>query len=878
MTAKTSPESERLEEANARRQPWRKWGPYVSERQWGTVREDYSASGDAWNYLPHEHARSRAYRWGEDGIGGFCDAKQTLCLAVALWNGKDPILKERMFGLSNREGNHGEDVKELYYYLDAVPTYSYARMLYKYPQAEFPYDLLVQENARRDRRQPEFEIIDTGIFDADRYFDVDIEYAKADADDILLRLTIHNRGPDEAPIHVLPQAWFRNTWSWGNDKPKPSLERAGDDVVVKHETLGAFAIHFDGADEIRFCDNETNVAKLYGCAETGPFCKDGFHEYLVAGRKNAVGSHKGTKAAGIYRRTVAAGGSTTIRVRLSPGPPKPAPFADFDQIFSLRKSEADAFYAELQAKVLDEDLRRIQRQAFAGILWSKQYFYYDVTEWLEGDPAEPKPPKSRLSGRNREWVHATMEDVVSMPDKWEFPWFAGWDWAFHLTTLAYLDLEDAKYQLILLGQSWYMHPNGQLPAYEWNFSDVNPPVQAWAALRLYDAERKRNGKGDRRFLERVFTKLLLNFTWWVNRKDPRGLNVFEGGFLGMDNIGVFDRSAPLPVDGMQVQSDGTSWMAIFSLNMLRIAIELAQEDDAYQDIATKFFEHFLMIGGAMTNLGGKGLSLWDDTDNFFYDWLVMSDGEATPLRVRSLVGLIPMFAVEVADMASLKNLPSFARQRDWYLRYRPNLARLVSRWNTPGADDRRLIAIMRAFRATKLLERLLDKNEFLSDYGIRSLSRYHLDHPYVFEAGDFRSEVRYVPAESDSDLFGGNSNWRGPIWMPLNYLIIESLNKFHKFYGDDFRLEAPIGSGRKLSLKEIADELRGRLINIFRRDEKGRRAVFGGYEKMQTDPHFRDHILFHEYYDGDNGRGLGASHQTGWSALVANMIAELHEE
>jgi hypothetical protein len=877
MPAKTSPEGERLEEADARRQAWRKWGPYVSERQWGTVREDYSADGDAWNYLPHEHARSRAYRWGEDGIGGFCDAKQNLCVAVALWNGKDPILKERMFGLSNREGNHGEDVKELYYYLDAVPTYSYARMLYKYPQAEFPYDLLVQENARRDRHQPEFEIIDTGIFDTDRYFDVDIEYAKAGADDILLQLTINNRGPDEAAIHVLPQVWFRNTWSWVTDGPKPSLERAGDDVVVKHEKLGAYAIHFDRPDEIKFCENETNVAKLYGSEETGHLYKDGFHDYLVGGHKHAVGSHKGTKAAGIYRRTVAAGDSTTIRVRLSLGPPQPAPFADFEQIFGLRKSEADAFYAELQAKVLDEDLRRIQRQAFAGVLWSKQYFYYDVTEWLDGDPAEPKPPKSRRKGRNCEWVHATMEDIVSMPDKWEFPWFAGWDWAFHLTTLAYLDLEDAKHQLILLGQSWYMHPNGQLPAYEWNFSDVNPPVQAWAALRLYDAERRRNGKGDRKFLERVFTKLLLNFTWWVNRKDPRGLNVFEGGFLGMDNIGVFDRSAPLPVDGMQVQSDGTSWMAIFSLNMLRIAIELAQEDDAYQDIATKFFEHFLMIGGAMTNLGGEGLSLWDDTDNFFYDWLVMSDGEATPLRVRSLVGLIPMFAVEVADMASLKNLPSFARQRDWFLRYRPKLAALVSRWNTPGADDRRLIAIMRAFRATKLLERILDKNEFLSDYGIRSLSRYHLEHPYVFETGDFRAEVKYVPAESDSDLFGGNSNWRGPIWMPINYLIIESLNKFHEFYGDDFRVECPVGSARMLSLKEIADELRSRLINIFRRDEKGRRPVFGTYEKMQTDPHFRDHILFHEYFDGDNGRGLGASHQTGWSALVANMIAELHE-
>ncbi len=878
MPATNTPEEQRLAEANERRQAWRKWGPYVSERQWGTVREDYSAEGHAWNYFPHDHARSRAYRWGEDGIGGFCDAKQQLCMSVALWNGKDPILKERMFGLSNREGNHGEDVKELYYYLDAVPTYSYARMLYKYPQAAFPYDLLVQENARRDRRQPEFEIIDTGIFDADRYFDVDIEYAKAGVDDILLRVTVTNRGPEEAAIHVLPQVWFRNTWSWFTDRPKPSLERSANDVMVRHEMLGACTVHFDGPDEIRFCENETNVARLYGCEHAGRLYKDGFNDYLVGGSRDAVGSHKGTKAAGIYRRTVAPGDSTTIRVRLCPGPPGSAPFDDFDRIFGLRKSEADAFYAGLQSKVQDEDLRRIQRQAFAGILWSKQYFYYDVTEWLDGDPAQPQPTGARHKGRNSEWLHATMEDVVSMPDKWEFPWFAAWDWAFHLVTLALLDLEDAKHQLILLGQSWYMHPNGQLPAYEWNFSDVNPPVQAWAALRLYEEERRRNGKGDRKFLERIFTKLLLNFTWWVNRKDPRGLNVFEGGFLGMDNIGVFDRSAPLPVDGMQVQSDGTSWMAMYSLNMLRIAIELAQEDDAYQDIATKFFEHFLMIGGAMTNLGGKGLSLWDDTDNFFYDWLVMSNGEATPLRVRSLVGLIPAFAVDVIDAALLKNLTSFMRQRDWYLRYRPKLAVLVSRVNTPGADDTRLLAIARAFRATKVLGRVLDKNEFLSDYGIRSLSRYHLDHPYVFESGSFRSTaVKYVPAESESDLFGGNSNWRGPIWMPINYLFIESVYKFAKFYGDGFRVECPVGSGETLSLKEIADDLRNRLVNIFRRDEKGRRAVFGTYEKMQTDPHFKDYLLFHEYYDGDTGRGLGASHQTGWSALVANMIAELHE-
>jgi hypothetical protein len=877
MPAKTNPEGERLDEANAHRRPWRKWGPYVSERQWGTVREDYSADGNAWNYFPHEHARSRAYRWGEDGIGGFCDASQHLCIAVALWNGKDPILKERLFGLSNRQGNHGEDVKELYYYLDAVPTYSYARMLYKYPQAEFPYGLLEYENGRRSKREPEFEIIDTGILDDDRYFDVDIEYAKADAEDILLRLTISNRGPEEAVLHVLPQVWFRNTWSWVEDGTKPSLERAGDDVVLTHDKLGACAIQFDGPDEIRFCENETNDPKLYGSKETGRLYKDGFHDYLVKGDKSAVSSRKGTKVAGIHRRSIAAGASTTVRVRLSQGQPAPRPFADFDQVFDRRKSEADAFYAELQSKVVDEDLRRIQRQAFAGILWSKQFFAYDVTQWLEGDPAQAEPPTTRLHGRNAEWLHANMDDVISMPDKWEFPWFASWDWAFHLTTLAYLDLEDAKRQLILLGQSWYLHPNGQLPAYEWDFSDVNPPVQAWAALRLYDLERRLHGKGDRKFLERVFTKLLLNFTWWVNRKDPRGLNVFQGGFLGMDNIGVFDRSAPLPVNGVLVQSDGTSWMAMYSLNMLRIAIELAQEDDAYQDIATKFFEHFLMIGGAMTNLGGRGLSLWDDVDNFFYDWLVMSDGKATPLRVRSLVGLVPLFAVEVIDAELLKKMPLFAKWRDWYLDYRPKLAKLVSRWNTAGADDTRLLAMVRAFRGGKLLERILDRNEFLSDYGVRSLSRYHLDHPYVFEAAGFHAEVKYAPAESDSDLFGGNSNWRGPIWLPINYLLVESLQRFHTFYGDHFQFECPVGSGRKLSLRKISDDLRNRAINIFRRDEKGRRPVFGACEKMQTDPHFKDYILFHEYFDGDTGRGLGASHQTGWSGLVANMIAELHE-
>ncbi len=884
-------EEQRLAEANAHHQPWRKWGPYLSERQWGSVREDYSADGDAWSYLPHDHARSRAYRWGEDGIGGFCDSRQHVCMAVALWNGQDAILKERLFGLTNREGNHGEDVKELYYYLDAVPTYSYARMLYKYPQRAFPYERLIQENARRDRRQPEFEIIDTGLFDDDRYFDVDIEYAKADAEDILMRLTVSNRGPEAAAIHVLPQVWFRNDWSWAENRARPSLKRVDDHVALAHETLGAYALHFDRPDEIRFCENDTNERRLFGHPEKsgGPeessspeekvrLYKDGLHDYLVHGNAQAVDSSHGTKVAAIWRQIVPARSSITVRVRLSRWPAQQAaPFADFDQVVEQRKAEADAFYGRLQATVPDEDLCRIQRQAFAGVLWSKQYYHYDVTQWLEGDPAEPRPPSSRLSGRNAEWMHANMDDVVSMPDKWEFPWFAAWDWAFHLVTLAHLDLEDAKRQLILLCQSWYMHPNGQLPAYEWNFGDVNPPVQAWAALRIYEIERRQTGTLDRKFLERVFIKLLLNFTWWVNRKDPRGLNVFQGGFLGMDNIGVFDRSGDLPVAGSLVQSDGTSWMAMYCLNMLRIAIELAQEDDAYQDIATKFFEHFLTIGGAMTNLGGRGLSLWDDDDNFFYDWLIKTDGTATPLRVRSLVGLIPLFAVEVIDKELLKKVPTFERWCDWYLTFRPKLASLVSRWNTPGADGTRLLAIVRAFRGGRLLERILDKEEFLSDYGVRALSRCHRDRPYVFQADGFRAEVKYAPAESDSDLFGGNSNWRGPIWMPINYLIIESLQKFHKFYGDSYQFECPLGSSTKLTLLDVAHDLRSRLIAIFRRDAQGRRPVFGGYEKMQTDPHFRDYLLFHEYFDGDTGKGLGASHQTGWSALVANMIAELHD-
>jgi len=869
----------RLNQANATgagKIEWRKWGPYVSERQWGTVREDYSEKGDAWNFFPHDHARSRAYRWGEDGIAGFCDDKQRLCMSVALWNGKDAILKERLFGLNNQQGNHGEDCKELYYYLDAVPTYSYAHMLYKYPQGEYPYALLISENARRNRSLPEFELIDTGLFDQDRYFDIDVEYAKAAAEDILCRITVTNRGPEAAEIHVLPQIWFRNTWSWSHNAARPILERLGENVTVKNDKLGTYTLYFDNADEILFCENETNRAKVFGEPARPKTSKDGFHDYLINGDKRAVNFRHGTKTCGLFRRNIPAGKSHVIQFRLTHGRPSLGAFSDFDAIVADKKKQADAYYDHLQAKIDDEDVRRIQRQAYAGVLWSKQYYNYDVTDWLEGDPVANKPPASRHQGRNKDWRHANMGEIISMPDKWEYPWFAAWDWAFHLTTLANLDVEDAKQQLIQLAQCWYMHPNGQIPAYEWDFGDVNPPVQAWAAMRIYETERKLTGRGDHKFLERIFTKLLMNFTWWVNREDPDGHNLFEGGFLGMDNVGVFDRSSPPPVDGTLLQSDGTSWMGMYSLNMLRISIELAQENDAFEDIATKFFEHFLNIGGAMTNLGCKGLSLWDDQDNFFYDWLVMKDGKKHPLRLRSLVGIMPILGVEVIDLKRLENMPNFSERMDWYLRYRSKLAELVSHWDVPGSENTRLLSICRTFRLSSVLERMLDPEEFLSDFGIRSLSRFHLHNPYVFESGGFRSEVKYTPAESHDNLFGGNSNWRGPIWMPSNYLIIESLQKFHKYYDDGFRLECPHGSGNMMTLEQIADNIRTRMIAIFRRDKNGRRPVFGENEKFQTDPHFKDYIPFHEYFHGDTGRGLGASHQTGWTALVANMIEEVY--
>ncbi len=870
----------RLEEDRAGKKNWRRWGPYVSERQWGTVREDYSAGGTAWDYLSHDQARSRAYRWGEDGIAGFSDDRQLLCLSLALWNGHDPILKERLFGLTNGQGNHGEDVKELYYYLDAIPSYGYARMLYKLPQAAYPYEWLIEENARRrGSNAPEFELIDTGLFAEDRYFDIEVEYAKADADDILMRVTVHNRGPDSACIHVLPQAWFRNTWSWTNAAPIPCLKDQGGGVAVaRHDDLGPYTLCFDDADRLLFCDNETNAAKLFGVAGAQGYFKDAFHEFVVHGRAEAVNPRgEGTKVAGLHRREIPARGSITIRARLHAGEPAPDVFADFAAVFATRAAEADAFYAGLQASIADDDMRLVQRQAFAGMLWSKQFYDFAVSRWLDGDPAQPAPPEARQHGRNSGWRHLETADIIAMPDKWEYPWFAAWDLAFHCVTLALIDPVFAKDQLLLLSQVWLMHPNGQLPAYEWAFGDVNPPVHAWAALRVFENDRQQTGgAGDLEFLERIFHKLLLNFTWWVNRKDPQGLNVFEGGFLGLDNIGLFDRSAPLPTGGHLNQSDGTAWMAMYCLNMLRIALELGKHDRAYEDMAIKFFEHFLYIGRAVADIGTKGIGLWDEEDNFYYDVLSMPSGDEVPLQIRSMVGLIPLFAVEVLEPQMIDKLPGFWDRLQWTLSSRSDLASLVSRWNEPGEGGRRLLALARAFRMTKILRRLLDETEFLSPHGVRALSRCYLDAPYDFEYKGAHYVVKYMPAESDGALFGGNSNWRGPVWMPVNYMLVESLRRFHEFYGDALKIECPIGSARMLTLGEVADELCRRLTGIFLRGVDGRRPVFGANEKIQTDPYFKDHILFHEYFHGDNGSGLGAAHQTGWTGLVANLIDQLH--
>jgi len=879
-------EQQRLAEHHARRANWRNWGPYLSERAWGTVREDYSADGDAWNYSTHDEARSKAFRWGEDGLAGICDRYQYICFALALWNGRDPILKERLFGLTNQEGNHGEDVKEYYFYLDNTPTHSYMKMLYKYPQAAYPYESLVEENARRGFFDFEYELLDTGIFKDNRYFDVLVEYAKADEEDMLIQITVTNRGSEAADCHVLPTLWFRNTWSWGYDAGpmddthgKPNLHKfdRDDDVLTieaTHPAAGTYSLYIDGSPDLLFTDNETNTERLNGLANINPYVKDAFHRYLIDGENNAVNpACAGTKAAAVFHDSIPAGESVVYRLRLSQAV-QDAPFFDFDAIFKQRIAEADEFYAAIQNPNLNDELRRIQRQAFAGLLWSKQLYYYDIPQWLSGDPAMPLLPDSRLHGRNAHWKHLVNFDVISMPDNWEYPWYASWDLAFHCIALAVIDPDYAKRQLELMTREWYMHPNGQLPAYEWSFDDVNPPVHAWAAYRVYKIEQKQTGKGDRDFLEGVFLKLLLNFTWWVNRKDAEGSNIFQGGFLGLDNIGVFDRSAELPTGGYLDQSDGTSWMSAYCLIMMKISLELAKHDAVYQDTATKFFEHFLRIAHAMTSMGRDGHSLWDEDDGFFYDVLHWPDGRIAPLKVRSLVGLLPLFAVDTADPDVLASMATFERRMHWFMSNRAELAGNMASVDVPGVGERRLFAILTRERLIRVLRYMLDENEFLSPYGIRSVSKYHADHAYTFHLDGHDYTVNYEPAESQSRLFGGNSNWRGPVWFPINYLIIEALQRFHHYYGDDLKVECPTGSGYMMTLDEVAINLSQRLIRLFVRNEQAQRPIYGGQDTFQNDPHWRDLILFYEYFHGDNGAGLGASHQTGWTGLIAKLIQQ----
>ncbi|MDX1905850.1 MAG: glucosidase [Bacteroidia bacterium] len=872
-----SAEEERLRAARSGQAAWKKWGPYLSERQWGTVREDYSPEGNAWAHTPHEIARSKAWRWGEEGLAGICDDQQYLCLALSLWNGKDPQFKERLFGLTGPEGNHGEDVKELYYYLDNTPSHAWMEMLYKYPQAAFPYEKLRAETRKQTRLDPEYEIWDTGVFDAGKYWDVFVRYAKAGPEDIVMEIEVHNRGPVAESLWIMPTLWFRNTWSWGQDPARPALAPIKPGTIgVTHQHLAPMALYHDPAFPVLYCDNDSNRALLYQEPYKG-FPKDAIQAYVIHGTPAVNPDRRGTKATVICQVSIPAGAHHTLRLRLGPQGLK-SPLTEADEILRMRRGEADVFYEGLQAGITDDDMRRIQRQALAGMLWSKQYYYYDVMQWLRGDPAFPPPPAQRQQGRNRTWQHLNNADIISMPDKWEYPWYAAWDLAFHCVSLALVDLDFAKSQLILLTREWYMHPNGQLPAYEWNFSDVNPPVHAWAAWQVYQMEKKRTGHGDRAFLEGIFHKLLLNFTWWVNRKDHEGNNIFEGGFLGLDNIGVFDRSSQLPTGGHLEQADGTSWMAMYSLNLMSIALELAKDNPVYQDTATKFFEHFLQIAGALVNMGGSGISLWHDEDKFFYDVLSLPNHHKIHLKIRSMVGLIPMFAVDVLQHEDLVQVPEFAARMDWYLNHRADLASLVSRWQEPGRLDTHLLSLLRGHRMKRLIHRMADEAEFLSPYGVRALSKHHEKHPYRFQVYEEVFTVAYRPAESDSGMFGGNSNWRGPVWFPVNYLLIQSLRQFHAYYGDAFKVEYPTGSGVLCTLDHIADQLSMRLIRIFMRNPDGKRPVFGDVPLFQTDPHFRDYLLFYEYFHGDNGRGAGASHQTGWTGLVANLIQELAEK
>lgn len=886
MAGTATVEHERLVAHRTRQENWRSWGPYLSDRAWGTVREDYSPQGTAWDYFPHDQARSRAYRWNEDGLAGISDRQQYLCFAVALWNGQDSILKERLFGLSGNEGNHGEDVKEYYFYLDSTPTHSYMKMLYRYPHATFPYAELVTENRRRGHAEAEYELIDTGAFAENRYFDIYVEYAKASPRDILIRFTLINQGPDEALCHLLPTLWFRNTWSWGypdgpmHDVPgKPMLRQIRDStglsiVSAQHPGAGSYYLYAEQAAQLIFTENETNSQRLFGSPNGSAYVKDAFHRFVIEGEDRAINpALEGTKSAAWYKDSVAAGRTITYRLRLS-SQSLDQPFRDFDETFARRLAEADEFYAAIQPSALQEEAKAIQRQAFAGLLWTKQLYYYDIPQWLQGDPGQPTPPETRRSGRNAGWEHLNNFDVISMPDKWEYPWYASWDLAFHAVSLALIDPDFAKKQLRLMTREWYMHPNGQVPAYEWAFDDVNPPVHAWAAWRVYRIEAQQGGKADRDFLEGIFHKLLLNFTWWVNREDADGNNIFQGGFLGLDNIGVFDRSAALPLDGHLDQADGTAWMAFYCLSMLEIALELARENDVYQDMATKFFEHFLRVAQAMSASGRQGHGLWDDKDGFFYDALHTSDGRVIPMKVRSLVGLLPLFAVIVLEPDSLDTMDDFNRRMTWFLRNRPGLTGNIASVDLPGVGERYLLSILTRERLVRVLQRMLDEEEFLSAYGIRSLSKYYEEQPYRLHLGIQSYTIAYEPGESRTSLFGGNSNWRGPIWFPMNYLIIESLRVFYRYYRDSLTVEYPTGSSQNKSLAEVAQLLSERLQSLFFQDNSGRRPIYGSQSHFQQDHQWSELILFFEYFHGDTGFGLGASHQTGWTALVANLIQE----
>ena len=867
-------EQKRLNEAREKKVPWKKWGPYLSERQWGTVREDYSEDGNAWDYFPHEQSRSRAYRWGEDGLGGISDDQQRLCFALGLWNERDPILKERLFGLTNSEGNHGEDVKEYYFYLDSTPTHSYMKYLYKYPQREFPYRDLLETNRRRTREEPEYELLDTGIFDDDRYFDVFVEYAKAGPEDVLIRVSVHNRGPETARLHVLPQLWFRNTWSWGDEGPKPVLREAGGAIVASHPDLPDTTLWCDGATELLFTENESNVQKLWGQPNPAPYVKDAFHRHVVSGERDAVNPEKtGTKAAARYVLEVPAGGCSVLRLRLAAGTAA-QPFGPaFDEVFRQRLFDADEFYDRIAPGSLGEDERRVHRQALAGMLWSKQYYYFDLDRWLKEHQAHPLTGGAKRRVRNAEWFHMLNGDVISMPDKWEYPWYAAWDLAFHTISLSLVDFDFAKEQLLLMLKSLYSHPNGQMPAYEWNFSDVNPPVHAWATLFLYKFE-KNLGREDLRFLERAFQGLMLNFNWWVNRKDPEGRNVFAGGFLGLDNIGVFDRSAKLPTGGSLEQADGTAWMAFYCQNMLEMALILADHDPAYEETAFKFLENFVWISYAMDRIGGRQEAMWDEADGFYYDVLRLPDGEAFRLKVRSMVGLLSLCASTIFEQEMVTRHPRLMELIAIFRKRHPEVVAHVAPTveGFRGHAGRVLLSPLTRSKLERVLSILLDENEFLSPYGIRSLSRRHLERPFVFHTGAEEHRVRYLPAESNTGMFGGNSNWRGPIWMPVNALIVRGLLNLYGFYGDGLQVECPTGSGNRMSLFEVAKEISRRLSAIFVREASGRRPVYGGTAKFQNDPHWRDLVLFYEYFHGDNGAGLGASHQTGWTGLIARLL------